>query len=92
MDREGGIDVTVLVRTRPHPRPRLTEIGAICALRDGVPLIVAGTQVLNPFERWSAEMVDLDGVVAAVEAHLGDRDPPEAGRVTPRRRRPGPVR
>jgi hypothetical protein len=64
---EDGIDAAVVVRVRPHPRPRLTDIGAICALRDGIPLVVTGNHVLNPFDRWAAARVDLDDVVSVVE-------------------------
>jgi hypothetical protein len=82
LDRDGpGIDVAVVVRVRPHPRPQLTDIGAICALRDGVPLVVTGNHVLSAFDRWAAERVDLDDVVAAVE-RLVD---------APKPARPGPM-
>jgi hypothetical protein len=72
LDAGGTVDVAVAVRSRAHPRPRLAELGAVCALRDGIPLVIAGSRALNPFEPWAAEMVDLHGVVAAVARQLGN--------------------
>jgi hypothetical protein len=86
---DGGVDVAVVIRIRPHPRPQLTDLGAICALRDGVPLVVSGNHVLSPFDRWASARVDLDDVVAAVErlAHEPPPDrhpqPPHPGPMTP---------
>jgi hypothetical protein len=76
LDVEGPVDVAVAVRTRAHPRPRLAELGALCALRDRIPLVIAGTSVLNPFEPWAAETVDLRGVIPAVQRQLGAGRPP----------------
>jgi hypothetical protein len=73
LDVGGKVDVAVAVRTRAHPRPRLGELGAVCAVRDGIPLVIAGARVLNPFEPWAAEMVDLHSAVAAVARQL-ERD------------------
>jgi anti-anti-sigma regulatory factor len=50
----GPVDVAVTVRDRAWPRPSPYEEGALCALRRHVPLVVAGTAVLQPFERWSS--------------------------------------
>jgi hypothetical protein len=61
-------DAAVLVRTRLHPRPRPSEIGVVCALRDRVPLVLTGSVVLNPFEPWATTTCDLGDVVATVDA------------------------
>jgi hypothetical protein len=74
LDVERPVDVAVAVRTRAHPRPRLAELGALCALRDRIPLVIAGTSVLNPFEPWAAETVDLHNVVPAVKRQLPPPD------------------
>lgn len=52
LDVDGGVDVAVDVRPRgePHPTPR--EAGVTCALRQGVPLVVAGADDPGPFSRW----------------------------------------
>jgi hypothetical protein len=63
-----GIDVALTVREPPFPRPAPLEDGALCALRSHVPLVVAGSPILNPFERWAAEVVSRgDDVVAGCE-------------------------
>ena len=63
-----GVDVALLVRAHPWPSPTARERGAICALRAGVPLVVAGQLVIDPFKRWAAERVDgTDGIVDACE-------------------------
>jgi len=76
---EGGdVDVAVVVRSRPWPRPSTLEDGVVCALRRGVPLVVAGRTILNPYEDWAAVVVDgVEGVVEAVERAAGT--PPAAG-------------
>jgi hypothetical protein len=62
------VDVAVTVRDRAWPRPSPFEDGAICALRRRIPLVVAGSTALQPFERWSSRTLE-DGsdLVAACE-------------------------
>jgi hypothetical protein len=63
-------DVALLVR-RPsgHAEPSPREQGAGCAIRDGVPLVEAGSPALDPYEPWLADRVQGHGdVVAACEA------------------------
>lgn len=60
---DGPIDVAVVVRGHAWPRPTPLELGAVCALRAGVPLVEAGITVFSPFHRWVAAMVDGDEVV-----------------------------
>jgi hypothetical protein len=65
-----AVDVAVTVRSRPVPRPTPTEDGVTCALRHGVPVVVAGRTVLQPFAPWSSAVVegqDPDEVMAACE-------------------------
>jgi hypothetical protein len=62
------IDVALLVRAHPWPSPTQRERGVSCALRAGVPLVVAGQTALDPYERWAAEQVDgTDAVVEVCE-------------------------
>jgi hypothetical protein len=58
---DDGVDVALTVRAHPYPRPASTEDGVTCALRHHVPLVVAGTSALNPFERF-----------VTIDAHDGD--------------------
>jgi hypothetical protein len=62
-----GVDVAVTVRAHPDTRPTVREDGVACALRAHVPLVVAGRDVLNPYEEWADEVVEDGDVVAACE-------------------------
>lgn len=65
-----GVEVVLAVRARPLPQPTRREAVITCALREGVPLVVAGATVLNPFGDHAAEVVeglDPDEIDAAVE-------------------------
>ncbi|MDZ4828224.1 MAG: hypothetical protein SGJ13_17435 [Actinomycetota bacterium] len=62
------VDVVLDVRPRPRSQPAPGEVGIGCAIRQHVPLVVAGSDVLNPFEPFAAEFVDRAGdVVGACE-------------------------
>ncbi|HEX5614522.1 MAG TPA: hypothetical protein VFZ83_05155 [Acidimicrobiia bacterium] len=52
------IDVALTVRSRPRSQPAPHEDGVRCALQRHIPLVVAGSKVLNPFEPWAAEVLD----------------------------------
>lgn len=69
---EPGVDVALLLRAHPWPSPTSRERGVVCALRAGVPLVVAGQLALDPFERWAVEQVD--GTVGVIEACERARD------------------
>ena len=62
-----GVDVAVTVRAHPDIRPTLREDGVACALRAHVPLVVAGRDMLNPYEEWAEEVVEDVDVAAACE-------------------------
>src|SRR4029450_7305190 len=62
-------DVALLVRDR-ITEPAARDQGASCAIRAGIPLVMAGPPALDPYEPWLAGRVEgADGdVVAACEA------------------------
>jgi hypothetical protein len=62
------IDVALDVRLRSRPEPTAREDGVACAIRERVPLVVAGPAVFNPFADYATEICEdsLD-VVAACE-------------------------
>ncbi len=62
-----AIAVALTMRRHPRPKPTLREIGAICALRRRIPLVVAGRVAFNPFEEYACEVVDGEDVVSACE-------------------------
>jgi hypothetical protein len=60
--------VDVIVAVRAHPLPNLTrrEQATACPMLAGVPLVVAGSTVLNPFGSRANRLVEgLDGVEEA---------------------------
>jgi hypothetical protein len=63
LDRH-DVDVVLNIRTRPEAQPTLAEMGAICGLRDGIPLVVAGMPEISGFSAW-AERVRADGDIVA---------------------------
>jgi hypothetical protein len=54
------VDVVLNIRTRPEAQPTIAEMGAVCGLRDGIPLVVAGMSEMSGFSAW-AELVPLAG-------------------------------
>jgi hypothetical protein len=78
----GPVDVTVTVRDRAWPRPSPYEEGALCALRRHVPLVVAGTAVLQPFERWSSRTSEKGTDLAAACEQAAAAPLPRHGEVS----------
>jgi hypothetical protein len=67
-------DLVLSVRSHPLPQPTRREIGVTCGLRQGVPLIVAGRTLLNPFEDFAVAVVeDLDELLTTVDDVLRGR-------------------
>jgi hypothetical protein len=52
LDRPGGVDVVLAVRSAGHPGPEVTEQGVTCALRRHIPLVLDGPAWPDPFARW----------------------------------------
>ncbi len=46
------------VRAHPIPQPTRREVSITCALLRGLPLVVAGSTVLNPFESIASAVVE----------------------------------
>lgn len=69
-------DAVVATRSRPHPRPTAGEAGVSCALREGVPLVVAGNQGLNPFAPWASVTTDGDDDLLDAVAEAARSAPP----------------
>jgi hypothetical protein len=47
---DGTVDVAVVVHDHPTTGFDAGEIGAICAVRDGIPLVLAGTGAASPLQ------------------------------------------
>lgn len=76
---DGTVDVAVVVHEAPGTTIDPGEAGGICALRDGVPLVVAGNGAPSPFRHLATAIAagptDVAGAceraVAVRERHLG---------------------
>jgi hypothetical protein len=71
--RSHVVDVAVTVRSAVSPRPSASEDGVQCALMNGVPLVVAGSRALDPYDGFATRVVgrDDDVVAACEEAAAG---------------------
>jgi len=56
-----GFDVVATVRARPLDTVAPGEIGVVCALRHGIPLVAAGLAPERPFGTWAAVTVEPGG-------------------------------
>ena len=61
--RTAPIDVALTVRSRPRSQPAPHEDGVTCALERHIPLVVAGSAVLDPFTDFATEVVERSGDV-----------------------------
>jgi hypothetical protein len=57
LDDRPPVDVMLAVRPRPRSQPAPGESGVTCGVQRHIPLVVAGSDVLNPFEPWSTEVL-----------------------------------
>jgi hypothetical protein len=67
---DAGFDVVVTVRARPVDQPTPGEMGVICGLRAGAPLVIAGMGGRNPFGPWASRSVGPDDSLAEVVAEV----------------------
>ena len=58
---DSGVDVVVSMRARPDAAPLPGEIGVVCGLHAGIPLVVAGLASDHPFEPWADAVVERGG-------------------------------
>lgn len=71
---DATVDVAVVVHDRPSTDISPGEAGAVCALRDGVPLVLAGHARQHPFgDRIGAVAASPDDVVSACERAVAGR-------------------
>lgn len=61
---EEGVDVALLVRREAHDEPTALEDGVACALRNHVPLVLAGWLVPSPYTWHAAALAGHDVVTA----------------------------
>jgi hypothetical protein len=76
---DAGFDVVVTVRARPLTEPSKAEMGVVCALHAGKPLVVAGVGAERPFGHWASLAVEQGGDIATAcekVAGAASVDPP----------------
>jgi hypothetical protein len=74
-----GFDVVVTVRARATSEPSQAEMGVVCALHQGTPLVVAGVASERPFGPWSALTVEQGGDVVTACEKVMDATPVAIG-------------
>jgi len=70
-----GFEAVVSIRARHTDSPSFGEMGAVCGLRAGATLVLAGMTRRNPFGPWAAVVVEGGDLVASVERALAARPP-----------------
>ena len=73
LDRH-DVDVVLNIRTRPEPQPTLAEMGAICGLRDGIPLVVAGLSEVSGFSAWADRVPPAGDIVSTCDGVVQEAD------------------
>lgn len=72
---DGSVDVAVVVHDRPSAELAVGEIGVVCALRDGIPVVLAGNHSQSAFaSRCDAVAADTQDVPAACERAVAAAD------------------
>jgi hypothetical protein len=71
-----GFDAIVDARARAEAAPTAGEMGVICGLRTGAPLITAGITGRNPFEQWTVRVAGTDELADVVERTVAARTDP----------------
>jgi hypothetical protein len=66
LDRQ-EVDVVLNIRTRPETQPSLAEMGAICGVRQGIPLVVAGMLEMSGFSAWADRVPPAGDIVSTCD-------------------------
>lgn len=69
---EAFVDAALVVRTRAWPRPTVFDRGVTCAIRQGIPVVLAGNTLLNPYDPWAAAVVARDADPVPVLEHVAE--------------------
>jgi hypothetical protein len=62
---DGHVDVAVVAQRGRDPWPTALESGVRCAIRADVPVVESGTGVFDPYGRWVAARVPINGDIVA---------------------------
>ena len=61
------VDVVLVIRSRPLVEPSLADMGAVCGIRDGLPIVVAGLSEDSGFGPWAEEVAQAGDIVATCD-------------------------
>ena len=61
------VDVVVDVRARAHAEPSMGEMGAICGLRAGLPLVLAGLSGTAGLDPWATKVPEGGDIVTSCD-------------------------
>jgi hypothetical protein len=70
-----GFEAVVSIRARHTDSPSFGEMGAVCGLRAGATLVLAGMTRRSPFGPWASVVVEGGDLVASVDQALASRTP-----------------
>jgi hypothetical protein len=70
---QNDVDVVVIVHSRPQENPTLSDMGAVCGLRDGIPVVLAGMSAGSPFATWAVKVPPDGDVVATCDRTVWER-------------------
>jgi hypothetical protein len=70
------VDVVLDVRAGPHRDPSLGEMGAICGIRAGLPLVVAGLSVAMKLAPWATRVPAQGTIVESCDAAVAPQTTP----------------
>jgi hypothetical protein len=66
------VDVVLNIRTRPNVQPTLAEMGAICGVREGIPLVLAGMSEPSGFSAWAERVPPVGDLVSTCDYVVRD--------------------
>lgn len=61
------VDVVLDIRSKADAEPALSEMGAVCGLRDGLPLVIGGLADMSPFAEFGEKIPSRGDVVSSCD-------------------------
>lgn len=65
------VDVVLDIRSKSDAEPALSEMGAVCGLRDGLPLVIGGLADMSPFAEFGDKVPSNGDVVSSCDDAVG---------------------
>lgn len=61
------VDVVLDIRSKADSEPALSEMGVVCGLRDGLPLVIGGLSDMSPFAQFGDKIPATGDVVSSCD-------------------------